>query len=45
MKAMDGATNNGNDLKKVLILKYNKTRQAIITNELCDIVTGFEALK
>lgn len=45
MTAMDNATRNCNDLIKSLTRLFNKTRQAVITNELIDIVGGVEALK
>ncbi|CAK7037626.1 MAG: ATP synthase gamma chain [Desulfovibrio sp.] len=45
MTAMDNATRNCDDLIKSLTRLYNKTRQAVITNELIDIVGGVEALK
>ena len=44
MTAMENATNNANDVIKKLTLQYNKTRQAMITTELMDIVNGTEAL-
>ncbi|GHV50682.1 ATP synthase gamma chain [Deltaproteobacteria bacterium] len=45
MAAMDNATRNCDDLIKSLTRLFNKTRQAVITNELIDIVGGVEALK
>ena len=45
MAAMDGATRNAGQLIKKVTLYYNKTRQAVITKELMDIVGGAEALK
>ena len=45
MNARENATNNSNDIIKKLTLKYNKTRQASITNELIEIISGAEALK
>jgi F-type H+-transporting ATPase subunit gamma len=45
MAAMDGATRNAGELIKNLTTYYNKTRQAVITKELMDIVGGAEALK
>lgn len=45
MLAMDSATNNANELIKDLQLHYNKARQAAITKELLEIVSGAEALK
>lgn len=44
MTAMDGATRNANDMIKNLQLTYNRTRQAYITKELIEIVSGAEAL-
>ena len=45
MMAMENATNNANDLIKHLELVYNKARQASITKEMLEIVSGAEALK
>jgi F-type H+-transporting ATPase subunit gamma len=45
MNAMDSATNNCRDLIDRLTLKRNKARQAAITKELMEIVSGAEALK
>lgn len=45
MTAMENATNNTDELIKNLTLLFNKTRQAIITTELMDIVNGTEALR
>ncbi|MBU1298143.1 MAG: ATP synthase F1 subunit gamma [Bacteroidetes bacterium] len=45
MIAMDSATTNANDLVRLLALIYNKARQAAITKELLEIVSGAEALK
>ncbi len=45
MTAMDNATNNADDMIYHLTLTYNKARQAAITKELMEIVTGAEALK
>ena len=44
MNAMDNATRNCDDITASLTLLYNKTRQAVITTELIDIVGGVEAL-
>jgi F-type H+-transporting ATPase subunit gamma len=44
MTAMHKATDNANELKKDLTLTYNKARQAAITNEILEIVSGAEAL-
>src|SRR3954453_16678511 len=45
MTAMDSATNNANDMIGRLSLEYNRARQASITKELMEIVSGAEALK
>ena len=45
MTAMHQATDNATDLINSLNLKYNKARQAAITNEILEIVSGAEALK
>jgi len=45
MTAMHKATDNATELIKDLKLKYNKARQAAITNEILEIVSGAEALK
>lgn len=45
MTAMENATTNASDLIRVLTLSYNKARQAAITKELLEIVSGAEALK
>ncbi len=44
MSAMDNATRNAGDMIRNLTLVYNKTRQAQITKELIEIVSGAEAL-
>lgn len=44
MAAMDGATRNAGDMIRALDLKYNRTRQAQITKELIEIISGAEAL-
>ncbi|MFP4471108.1 MAG: ATP synthase F1 subunit gamma [Bacteroidales bacterium] len=44
MTAMHKATENAQELLKDLRLKYNKARQAAITNEIIEIVSGAEAL-
>lgn len=44
MGAMDKATENAGDLIKQLTLTYNRTRQAAITREIIEIVSGAEAL-
>lgn len=45
MTAMSQATDNASELLKELKLTYNKARQAAITNEILEIVSGAEALK
>jgi F-type H+-transporting ATPase subunit gamma len=45
MTAMHKATDNATDLIKELELNYNKARQASITKEILEIVSGAEALK
>jgi F-type H+-transporting ATPase subunit gamma len=45
MAAMDSATKNAGEMIKKLTLEYNKVRQAGITKELLEIVSGAEALK
>lgn len=45
MTAMQKATDNAKDLLKALNISYNKARQAAITNEILEIVSGAEALK
>ena len=42
--AMDNASKNAGDMINNLQLKYNRGRQAAITNELVDIITGASAL-
>jgi F-type H+-transporting ATPase subunit gamma len=44
MTAMDNATRNAGDMIDNLSLKYNRQRQAIITKELIEIISGAEAL-
>ncbi len=44
MAAMDSATKNANDLINRLTLVYNRARQAAITTEITEIVSGAEAL-
>jgi F-type H+-transporting ATPase subunit gamma len=44
MTAMHKATDNASEMKKELLLFYNKARQAAITNEILEIVGGAEAL-
>ncbi len=45
MTAMENATNNATEMINKLTLIYNKARQAAITKELIEIVSGAEALK
>src|SRR3954464_2777853 len=45
MTAMDSATKNANEMIDRLSLQYNRGRQASITKELMEIVSGAEALK
>jgi F-type H+-transporting ATPase subunit gamma len=44
MTAMDNATRNAGDMIANLTLQYNRTRQAQITKELIEIISGAEAL-
>ena len=44
MTAMDNASRNAEDMTKRLTLNYNRARQAYITKELIEIVSGAEAL-
>ncbi len=45
MTAMHQATDNATDLIRDLTMQYNKARQAAITNQLLEVVSGAEALK
>jgi len=45
MNAMENATKNAEALLRLLTLQYNKARQAAITKEMLEIVTGAEAMK
>ena len=45
MTAMENATKNASEMIDKLTLVYNKARQAAITKELIEIVSGAEALK
>jgi F-type H+-transporting ATPase subunit gamma len=45
MTAMDAATKNASEMIGSLTLEYNRGRQAAITRELMEIVSGAEALK
>jgi len=45
MSAMDNATRNAGDMIDRLTIQYNRSRQAAITSELIEIISGAEALK
>jgi F-type H+-transporting ATPase subunit gamma len=45
MQAMDTATNNAKEMVKSLKVQYNKARQAAITTELIEIISGVESMK
>lgn len=45
MSAMDSATKNANEMIAKLTLQYNRARQAAITTELTEIISGSESLK
>jgi F-type H+-transporting ATPase subunit gamma len=44
MSAMDNATRNAGEMIDRLTIEYNRSRQAVITNELIEIISGAEAL-
>jgi F-type H+-transporting ATPase subunit gamma len=44
MSAMDNATRNAGEMVKKYTQRYNRTRQAMITKELIEIISGAEAL-
>jgi len=44
MTAMDSATRNAGDLVDKLTITYNRSRQAVITKELIEIISGAESL-
>ncbi|MEQ9116161.1 MAG: ATP synthase F1 subunit gamma [Rickettsiales bacterium] len=44
MTAMDNATRNANEMVKTLNIEYNRKRQAAITTELTEIISGAEAI-
>ncbi len=44
MNAMDAATKNASELIDTLVLNYNRARQAVITREIIEIVSGAQAL-
>ena len=45
MQSMSAATNNARDMIKILTIDYNKARQASITQELLEVVSGAQALE
>ncbi|RMF44492.1 MAG: ATP synthase F1 subunit gamma [Deltaproteobacteria bacterium] len=45
MSAMDNASKNANEMIRKLTLQYNRARQAAITKELMEIISGAEAIK
>jgi F-type H+-transporting ATPase subunit gamma len=44
MTAMDAATNNASDMLAKLQIQFNRARQAAITSELIEIISGAEAV-
>jgi len=44
MTSMDNATRNAGDMIEGLTMTYNRTRQAVITKELIEIISGAEAV-
>jgi len=44
MTSMDNATRNAGDMIDSLTMTYNRTRQAVITKELIEIISGAEAV-
>jgi F-type H+-transporting ATPase subunit gamma len=44
MSAMDNATRNAGEMVDKLTIKYNRSRQAAITKELIEIISGAESL-
>ena len=44
MSAMDNATRNAGEMIDKLTIQFNRSRQAAITNELIEIISGAEAL-
>ena len=44
MSAMENATSNANEMIESLSLRYNRARQAKITTELCEIISGASAV-
>lgn len=45
MSAMDSATQNASDMINSLTLQYNRARQAVITKELVEIISGAESIQ
>ena len=45
MSAMDSSTKNANEMLSKLTLTYNRSRQAAITTELIEIISGAAALE
>ena len=45
MTAMSSATNNADEMIRLLTIDYNKARQAAITQEISEVVSGADALK
>lgn len=45
MSAMDNASKNAGEMIDKLTLTYNRTRQAVITRELIEIISGASALE
>ena len=45
MTAMDNATNNATERVNDLTVEFNKARQAAITTELIEIISGVESMK
>ncbi len=43
MNAMNSASDNARDLRKKLTLQYNRKRQAMITSQIIEIVSGASA--
>ena len=44
MSAMDSATRNAGDMIRKQTMQYNRSRQAMITKELIEIISGAEAI-
>ena len=45
MTAMSAATTNADEMIRLLTIDYNKARQAAITQEISEVVSGADALK